>query len=112
MRAGVYTAWLQQALSDVEPCFVLKVTKLTKIALIALRKKFTTAAAAAAAAANFFPKRYKGRRRCPLLLLLPRLLGVGRLAAATVRLSTDHGPTEFRTGSADDLYSLRDACPG
>jgi len=65
---------------------LLKVTKLTKIALIALRKKFTTAAAAAAAAANFFPKRYKGRRRCPLLLLLPRLLGVGRLAAATVRL--------------------------
>jgi len=33
----------------------------------------------------FFPKRYKGHHRC----LLPRLLGVGRLAAVTV--NTDHG---------------------
>jgi len=61
---------------------VLKATKLRKKALNCLGKKF----AAAVAAANFFPKQYKGHRRCPLLLLLPRLLGVGRLAAATVGL--------------------------
>jgi len=53
---------------------VLKVTKLTKIALKPCRKKIA-AAAAAEAAAN-----YKGHRRYPLLL------GVGRLAAATVGL--------------------------
>jgi len=61
---------------------VLKVTKLTKIALIPLRRKIHSSSRPAAA--NFFPKRYKGHRHCPLLL--PRLLDVGRLAAATVGL--------------------------
>ena len=60
----------------------------------------------------FFTKRYKGHHRC--LLLLPRLLGVGRLAAVTV--NTDHGPTDYGVGvshcSAADLYRLRDACLG
>jgi len=39
--------------------------KIKKIGLKPLGKKF--AAAAGAAAANFFSKRYKGHRRCPLL---------------------------------------------
>jgi len=56
-------------LSDVELIFVLKGTKLRKWALNRLGKKFAAAAAAEAAAANFFPKRYKGHRRCPLLRL-------------------------------------------
>jgi len=72
----------------------------------------------AAAAANFFPKRYKGHRRCPLLLLLPRLLGVGRLAAATVGLcqlimglrSWSFAPAVLLTYTGP--RESRDACPG
>jgi len=60
---------------------VLKVTKLRKIALIPLRKKIRSGGGGCE---FFFPKRYKGHHRCPLLL--QRLLGVGRLAAATVGL--------------------------
>jgi len=80
------------------------------------------AAAAAAAAANFFTKRYKGHSRCPLLLL-PRLLGVGRLAAATVGLcqlimglwswsfwSWSFAPAVLLTYTWP--RESRDACPG
>ena len=69
---------------------MLKVTKLTKIGLKPHRKKIAAAAAAGSSGCSsgggggceFFSKRYKGHRRYPLLLLL----GVGRLAAATVGL--------------------------
>jgi len=54
-----------KALSDVEPIFVLKATKLRKIGLKPLGKKIRSSCKAAAA--NFFSKRYKGHRGCPLL---------------------------------------------
>jgi len=71
-------------LSDIEQCFVLKVTKLRKITLIPLRKKIRSSGSGGGGCEFFSPKRYKGHHRCPLLL--PRLLGVGRLAAVTVGL--------------------------
>jgi len=64
---------------------VLKVTKLTKIGLKPHRKKNCSSSGCSSrggGGCEFFSKRYKGHRRYPLLLLL----GVGRLAAATVDL--------------------------
>ena len=98
----------EHRLSDIEPCFVLKVTKLRKIALILLRKKIRSSSSGGDGCEVFFPKRYKGHHRCPLL-------GVGRLAAVTVcQLIMGLLSWSFarRTGSAADLYRLRDACPG
>jgi len=91
---------------------VLKVTKLIKIALIPLREKICTSSSSGGGGCDFFSLsgiRAITAARC--LLLLPRLLGVGMLTAATV--NTHHGPTEleFCTASAADLYRLRDACP-
>jgi len=60
---------------------VLKVTKLTKIGLKPHRKKnYSSSSSGGGGGCEFFSKRYKGHRRYPLLL------GVGRLAAATVGL--------------------------
>ena len=105
-------------MSDIDPCFVLKVTKLTKIGLKPHRKKIAAAVAAAGCSSGggggceFFSKRYKGHRRYPLLLLL----GVGRLAAATVcQLIMGVLSWSFarRNGSAADLYRLpAPGCPG
>ena len=77
---------------------MLKVTKLRKIALIPLRKKIRSSSSSGGGGCEFFfLSVIKAITAARCLLLLPRLLGVGRLAAVTV--NTDHGPTEleFRT---------------
>jgi len=81
----------EHRLSDIEPCFVLKVTKLRKIALILLRKKIRSSGGDGCEV--FFPKRYKGHHRCPL-----PSAGRGQ-AGRCDYMSADHGPTEleFRT---------------
>jgi len=91
---------------------VLKVTKLRKIALLPLRKKIRSSSSSSSGG-SLSGIRAITAARC--LLLLPRLLGVGRLAAATVyQLIMGLLSWSFarRTGSAADLYRLRDACPG
>ena len=58
-----------------------------------------TAAAAVEGCVFFFLSGIRAITAARCLLLLPRLLGVGRLAAVTV--NTDHWPTklEFRTAT-------------
>jgi len=93
---------------------VLKVTKLRKIALLPLRKKIRSSSSSSSGGGGSLSGiRAITAARC--LLLLPRLLGVGRLAAVTVyQLIMGLLSWSFarRTGSAADLYRLRDACPG
>jgi len=73
-------------LFDIEPCFVLKVTKLRKIALIPLRKKIRSSSSGSCGCEVFFLSSIRAITAAHCLLLLPRLLGAGRLAAATVGL--------------------------
>ena len=88
MRIGVYIAWLHQTNTGFVRCRTVlcaKIYKIMKIGLKPRRKKIRSSSSSGGGGCEIFSKRYKGHHRC----LLPRLLGVGRLAAVTV--NTDHG---------------------